>query len=101
MLIGLIISLAVVAAAVLFSVPALITRGRRPVLDLSDPEEKRRRSAFRLRVVAALVVVLANGPIEMIVGARRSMAAVVVLWLVVIVSLGVLVYAVGIYPRRR
>jgi len=100
MLIGLLVSVAVVAAAVLLILPALATHRRRPALDLTGPEEKRRRRV-RLQILLLFIVFQAIDTVQTIVRGRPSGAAVIVLVLLLVVSFGLLVVAFGIYPRRH
>lgn len=98
MLFSLIMLLAV-ASAVVLGMRVAGNRARQPVLDLGAPEEKRRRSAMRLRALGVLAVILARGPIRVYLAARPSTVGDAVAVLVLCISLGLVLLSVWLYPK--
>jgi len=99
MLIGLLVYVGVVAAAVIFILFALAAHRGRQVLDLADPETHRRRR-LRLQILLFFIVVQTIDFVQTSVRQRPSGAAIIALALMLIVSLGLLLATLGIYPRR-
>ena len=100
MLIGLLVSVAL-AAVVIFILPALAKHGRRPVLDLTDPEQSRRRRRAWLHFLLAFLFFYEVDSVQTILGGRPSGAAAIALALVLIVALGLYVVMLFTYPRRH
>jgi len=100
MLIGLLVSVAVAAAAVIFILFDLAAHRGRQVLDLTDPETRHRRRV-RLQILLFFIVVQTIDFVQTTVRERPSGAVIIVLALMLIVSLGLLLATLAIYPRRH